>query len=517
MEDRRSQVPEALAWMAPKPAKFSFDPSKPYIIHGRNGLTIRIRPGALDLPSACEKPGSMVDAYLTDYISPLEVVAAGVDFLPQSAQIYEQASAPTDASLFRTQPPIILESAGMFELSIHCKGSPVQVADGKRIDLQKPNTIPGNEFGMYRRTPSGWQESPLRKPASDSVVLRGRADLEAGGSDPIYILDYNQHYELESYPSGPFSIRATPGQKKEVWFVSPRHFPASAEYDVPGNPGVMNVESELLKPFPRAVDEDSIMEGSSRQSPLPVSSVCRAWVRVYHYDTGRPSFGLKMKIGDREEEFSREDYSFCLRQSELELEKGVTVEFDFGAGYEEQKKITYRFDKSHDGKWISLVTNRKVNQGYGESADPEAIVVSGDSDDSKSGFSTYVFLNSTGFWNFDFPRTDLACLNVEMSGYQGPFFASVISLDRFSAYSLPGQEGGLKMAFLQGERSKVLVFSTRGEAMYGVSDSFDVWRKYGHFKLPDSPCQDVGPIEMKPLPEYARKDPDRFKEELGLR
>ena len=129
--------------------------------------------------------------------------------------------------------------------------------------------------------------------------------------------------------------------------------------------------------------------------------------------------------------------------------------------------------------------------------------------------SNFAMLRSLGAWNFDYPRTDLACLEVHVQNVQGSYMASVISLDRFSAYTLNGGSTTMRTAFLQGERSKVLIFSKETN-QYGLSQEFTVWDKYGHFKFADSPCQNLDPIELKPLPTFAMTDPDRFRSTLGL-
>ena len=550
-ENTDSQAPEALRRFAPEPREFSFDPAKPFVVEGRNGLAIRIRPGDLDLPEACQQPGSKVDGRLTDYISPLEVVAANVDFLTVSGvrnaqtAMDDSGQGSSDVGFESRDRPVLLESAGMFDLKLYCNGSPVSVAEGKRIAVKKPDTIQGSELGMYKRTSNGWQESPLRRPSAQSVIFRGRVELvpagpgnsspgESPNKDPdgvanddtndsesesadksprITILDAQQHYELESYPPGEFSIRATPGERKNAWFVSPRHRPWYFSYGAPENPGVNRVPPVWLKAFPEPVDADTIVE--VQRSDLieeMKSEKCSAHLTLFHYDTGWPSFGLRVKINGKARDTDRAA-GFCISESELTKEGGVTVEFDFGAGYEEQKTLFYTLDKSDKHKAIDLVTNRAVNNNYGESPEQEIVITS---DNYDPGFRSYVLLDSVGFWNFDFPRTDLACLNVDVQGMDAAFSGHVLSLDRISAYRLLGENGKLKTAFLQGERSKILVFSLDSK-LYGISDEFRVWNKYGHFKLPGSPCQEIGPIVMKPVPDYAKDNPERFKKELGLR
>lgn len=508
----RNSVPEVLLSMQPEPRRFSFDPSQSYTIRGRDGLALRILPGTLDLPSDCQVPGSQVDGSLTDYISPLEVVAAGGDFLTASSQSNKPSTEDDELASRQPDKPIILESAGMFDLKLYCNGNPVKVAEGMGIGVQKPETVPGNEFGVYRRTSNGWEESPLRRPANNSVVIRGRANLASGESGQISILDHDQLLEIEVYQPGQFSIRATPGKEERVWFVSPRHRPTLAIYKLPDQPGIINVASEELLPFPQVVDQDSILEAERfDQPPYGISANCGANVDIVHYDTGRPSYGLRIRKAGQEVETTYQG-GFCLSIQELESEGGVNVEFDFGPESGERKKLTYHFDKSDVRKQIQLVTNREVQWDNGP-VPSESIAV--DPVGFSSGFQTYALLDATGFWNFDYPRMDLACVNIEIEGYSGSFLASIISLDRFSAYSQQGHNRRLKTAFLQGERSRVLVFSQEKD-LYGISREFQVWNQYGHFKIPDSPCQDIDQIQMKPIPDYATKEPERFKKELGF-
>ena len=120
-------------------------------------------------------------------------------------------------------------------------------------------------------------------------------------------------------------------------------------------------------------------------------------------------------------------------------------------------------------------------------------------------------------WNFDYPRFDLACLTIPVRGAVSGYMATVLSLDRFSAYTQYQHSPGasLNTAFLQGERSRVLVFSL-DQKSYGVSSDFLVWNKFGHFKIPDSPCQVITEIQMQALPDYALSDPARFRKDLGF-
>ncbi|MCB1137454.1 MAG: hypothetical protein KDK23_01815 [Leptospiraceae bacterium] len=526
-------MPLALRLQAPQTKKYNFSPEERISIEGRNGLRIVLHPNSLEIPEHCHT----LDAYFTDYVNPLETVAANLDFLEAEQERISEGNtdSESDSSAFAENPtkqkdakeieqevsktpgPSLLESAGMFDLRIYCGQEEVHLKKGQNLLVSPPRTVPGEEFGTYVRTEDGWKQEGRQKPSRNSYIFRGKVKLQQENAGGIRVLDMDEGFVQFSSPTANYSLRLEPGQKRRVLFAAPQHIPEEMVFQSSGDPGIRRVEDISLASIPEAAKGDSLVAISRSDIPPELfTERCRILVQVIRSDSGMPQAGAGRLFLNGAPEVSANG-RFCLSEAILGESTDITIGLDRQDSSGETNR-GYRIQQEDRGKLVILSSKRSQERtGGGEIVISENSSGPGDpSADSRqdAGLAT---IPRTGMWNFDYPRFDLACLTIPVRGAVSGYMATVLSLDRFSAYTQYQHSPGasLNTAFLQGERSRVLVFSL-DQKSYGVSSDFLVWNKYGHFKIQDSPCQVIAEIQLKPLPEYALSDPKRFRKDLGL-
>ncbi len=124
-------------------------------------------------------------------------------------------------------------------------------------------------------------------------------------------------------------------------------------------------------------------------------------------------------------------------------------------------------------------------------------------------------IDSLSWWNFDYPRNDLMCIDGFARDTEGKFASvTVLALDDIAMYRQPAYEGHFRISFMQKTRVRVLV--TAGEKA-GISKTFTTWQKAGHHKVVSSDCMQVGAIKLKRVPEKFKKSKKALYAYLGLK
>lgn len=126
-----------------------------------------------------------------------------------------------------------------------------------------------------------------------------------------------------------------------------------------------------------------------------------------------------------------------------------------------------------------------------------------------------------GWWNFDRPRTDSACLEFavldpEGAPYEERVYVDAIGLDSITKFGQSVDGPRVRTSFMQNTRTRLLVVANVDQKEWiGFSAAFTTWERYGHFKVPESECMPIGVVRLD-RPADSIQDAREMKALLGL-
>ena len=113
------------------------------------------------------------------------------------------------------------------------------------------------------------------------------------------------------------------------------------------------------------------------------------------------------------------------------------------------------------------------------------------------------------WWNFDYPKPDLTCLKGKVSGSDSQSYSvTVFSKSELGAYTLQLPKD-FKISFYRNTTARIFVIDEKGNV--ARTSFFETSDEIGHHKLPDSKCEDVGPLKMETIPPEVLNDEVKLK------
>ncbi|MCB1303139.1 MAG: hypothetical protein KDK37_02625 [Leptospiraceae bacterium] len=503
---QKTVIPPALKLLQPQKRSVTVEPDRTTSIQGKNGMKITIPANALDVPAECGT--TPVTADYKEITSSLDVIASGSDML------LSPDSDPGTA-------PVILESAGMFDLKIKCGDRDVPLKPGQTLQLDHSG-IPANApFQLYRRTPDGWSlaENSMPEPDSQKRALtkvpvldaKSRLKISAPNMNPAEYGGQTSHVFRTSSQPGMVQIGLFPDIGIDFFVSAPGYLPRVVSVPSQKGPGVYAADPVLLRPMDVAIKRGEIqLIGKDPLTQLGEvyreNVKCKIVIVQFDLTDGKPRRGASGVWLDSEGSPRSADGSFRYLESE-ELNSGrlclENIPKDASSfqlntiEYEGNEPRTLTLPAEPGIYWIGLP---RVLPPPARMAIPMPPRI------QPLRFTefprSFVFL--PGFINTDFPRNDLACLKGDVKGAgDRPLHITVLAVDTVASYDIISDSSQYSLSFLQGERARMVVDS--GEKI-GVSKVFTIWNQYGHHKLADSPCQELETIALQEIPESWRGD-----------
>lgn len=113
------------------------------------------------------------------------------------------------------------------------------------------------------------------------------------------------------------------------------------------------------------------------------------------------------------------------------------------------------------------------------------------------------------WWNFDYPKPNLTCLKGKITGSDSEYYSvTVFSKSELGAYTL-SLEKDFRISFYRNTIARVVVIDEKGNV--AKTPFFETSDEIGHHKLPDSKCEDVGPLKIEKIPEEISKDDAKLR------
>jgi hypothetical protein len=143
----------------PKTVK-AIDPAVKNSVTGKKGIRLNIPADAFDLPRSFKK-GDTVNIELVEVIDSFDYLVSGIglNYVDYNGQ------------------QTLFESGGMYNVRASYKDKSIELKEGKKIEVQMPSLVKGEEFGMYRLDEDGrWEYNGHNQdaPSSGTRFREGR-------------------------------------------------------------------------------------------------------------------------------------------------------------------------------------------------------------------------------------------------------------------------------------------------------------------------------------------------------
>ncbi|MES0489188.1 MAG: hypothetical protein ABUK01_04300 [Leptospirales bacterium] len=137
-----AKLGDVLARMRPTESKFIISAEKVGEVTASRGSRFLIPENAFVFPNGKRVTGN-VEFKVKEVIDDFDFVTSGVDL----------------STVDENGQRVYLQSAGMFHVSAQSRGQELELAPGKKIDVQFPDIVPGDEFFVYKMNKSGqWEK-----------------------------------------------------------------------------------------------------------------------------------------------------------------------------------------------------------------------------------------------------------------------------------------------------------------------------------------------------------------------
>lgn len=138
---------------------FTIDPEKKNNLLSKKGIKIAIPKNAFVTTDGNAPVGS-VSVTVSEYHNPADILASGINMQYNCAD-----------------GPIQMESAGMFNIEASSAGKPLQIAQGKKIDVEVPSENKDTDFNLYYfdTVTNTWKETqktlPVKSPQNERTAV----------------------------------------------------------------------------------------------------------------------------------------------------------------------------------------------------------------------------------------------------------------------------------------------------------------------------------------------------------
>ncbi|MCB1138383.1 MAG: hypothetical protein KDK23_06475 [Leptospiraceae bacterium] len=550
-------VPALFRPFRKKSRSFLIDQSRTTIVRGDNGPGIQIDPSNLELPSACKE--YPLRARLWDLDDPLEAsfnglpmtvpssaVPAGINASLSQNSASEESHDLQDPLISNATEPsplpgrerrAIMESGGMFYIALDCNGEEVRIKEGASLPLILSEEH-DSRYGLYQLEEAGWQgrqPEPAKEPGTTFRVelhpdmpelmpgaWAGLAQ-EQGGYN-IWVGHYVGNGILEAFvehgQKGMLAVHIlghesqyvpVEGNKdRPLASLEPLKFRKIPEMEGPSGYHILRrVSLEKGLAYPDGLPDGcffsvQVISGWSDKGGINLNFLA-PHVILKVAGTESPSSAEEEATGslhspivlfrNRFDRIGRH----CFKRSDLP-EEPADLEIEIPEYQVEITKVTVK--AVTEPTEITLILKRPPSQ-YPQTGD----VMEYPSIEKQREATASI--SDLGFWNLDYPRTDLACIKGEVDAGQ-PYMVSAIAMQRFSQNSTWHNEAQFVIPILKGERFRFLVVA--GERA-GLSREMVVGERGDPSLLP---CVELGTIALKRVPDDARSDPHRFRKYLGM-
>ena len=122
-------------------------------------------------------------------------------------------------------------------------------------------------------------------------------------------------------------------------------------------------------------------------------------------------------------------------------------------------------------------------------------------------------IDRLAWWNFDYPQPNLTCLKGTFVGATGDAASvTVFSKKPLGAYTLY-LEKEFRISFYRDTKARLFAIDEKGNI--GRTGLFETPDTEGHHKRKDLPCEDLGAVNLAPVPAAVANDPKKMREYLG--
>jgi len=122
-------------------------------------------------------------------------------------------------------------------------------------------------------------------------------------------------------------------------------------------------------------------------------------------------------------------------------------------------------------------------------------------------------IDRLAWWNFDYPQPNLTCLKGTLVGATDDAASvTVFSKKPLGAYTLYLPKD-FRISFYRDTKARLFAIDEKGNI--GRTGLFETPDTEGHHKRKDLPCEDLGKVNLAPVPEAIANDPKKMREFLG--
>ncbi|MBN8223113.1 MAG: hypothetical protein J0L53_19530 [Spirochaetes bacterium] len=122
-------------------------------------------------------------------------------------------------------------------------------------------------------------------------------------------------------------------------------------------------------------------------------------------------------------------------------------------------------------------------------------------------------IDRLAWWNFDYPQPNLTCLKGTLVGATGDQASvTVFSKKPLGAYTLYLPKD-FRISFYRDTKARLFAIDEKGNI--GRTGLFETPDTEGHHKRKDLPCEDLGKVNLAPVPAAVANDPKKMREYLG--
>lgn len=122
-------------------------------------------------------------------------------------------------------------------------------------------------------------------------------------------------------------------------------------------------------------------------------------------------------------------------------------------------------------------------------------------------------IDRLAWWNFDYPMPNLTCLKGTLVGATGDQASvTVFSKKPLGAYTLYLPKD-FRISFYRDTKARLFAIDEKGNI--GRTGLFETPDTEGHHKRKDLPCEDLGKVNLAPVPAAVANDPKKMREYLG--
>lgn len=128
-------------------------------------------------------------------------------------------------------------------------------------------------------------------------------------------------------------------------------------------------------------------------------------------------------------------------------------------------------------------------------------------------------IDSFGVWNFDFPNSEITCIQGEIHPFQAnpPYSVSILGVDYLGAYTKNFNEPNFKINVLQSKKIKVIAFDSKGNIGFIETQTPNKKGFLDFTNYKTAECQDVPKIEIKQISPQIRSNRKNLLDYLGLK